>query len=353
MEYGGYAVGIPYRTRDVRQQKSGCVRCLLVILLAPVIPQALRDLPRLEDSVSFLYVERGRLEQTALGIEFIDKLGRRVLPAASLTALLLGPGSAVTHAAVSTLTRAGCLIVWTGEAAVRCYAQGLGETHKAYKLMQQAALSSSPDKRLAVVERMYRTRFQEPLPPDLTIEQIRGKEGARVRAAYAEAARHYGIAWTRRRYDRDAWDATDPVNRALSTANACLHGVAHAAILSSGYSPALGFIHQGKQLSFAYDIADLYKTQMSVPVAFAAVAEGAEKLEQTVRHRMRNAFRQMRLMSRIVRDIEAVLDLSDDAPLPDGFDPDEDPALPTPWWTPPGGDGAGGDGATGTDFEVL
>jgi CRISPR-associated protein Cas1 len=307
-----------------------------------MLPHALRDLPRIEDSVSFLYLERGRLEQTALGVEFTSAEGRMQIPVASVTSLLLGPGTCVTHGAVRTLTAAGCALAWTGQAAVRCYAQGIGETHKGYRLMRQAALSSDPELRLRVVERMYRARFGEPLPEGLTLQQIRGKEGARVRASYAEAAERYGVAWSGRRYKRDGWDETDPVNRALSTATACLHGVAHAAIVSAGYSAALGFIHQGKQLSFVYDIADLYKTQVAVPVAFATAAEAPERPETIIRRRLRDAFRRLKLMRRIVADIESVLDLEREPYEPDGFDPDEDPALPTPWWEPSGlsGDGA-------------
>jgi CRISPR-associated protein Cas1 len=266
--------------------------------------------------------------------------------------LLLGPGTTITHAAIRTLARLGCSVVWVGQDGVRCYAQGLGETHKAYKLMRQAALSSDPDARLAVVERMYRFRFRERLPAGLTLQQIRGHEGARMRRAYDEAAAEHGVAWYGRHYDRMDWGASDAPNRALSAANACLNGVCHAALLAAGYAPGLGFIHQGKQLSFVYDVADLYKTVVSIPVAFAAAAEAEDdptlKLARAVRLRMRQAFRNTKLLRRILSDIEAVLDIEGDPPLPDGFDPDDDPALPTPWWDPPAasGDGFGplGDG---------
>ncbi len=310
-----------------------------------MLPHSFRDLPKVRDSISYLYFEYGRVEQTRLGIEYVNKQGRTLLPAANLTTLMLGPGVTVTHAAVRTLTRAGCLLLWVGEEGVRCYAQGLGETHKAYKLMRQAELSSNPETRMKVVERMYRLRFRDRLPKNLSIEQVRGFEGRRVRDAYAEAAARYGVTWRGRNYDRGNWNASDPLNRALSAANACLNGICHAAILSAGYSPGLGFIHQGKQLAFTYDVADLYKTRLTVPVAFATVAEvnlgnlEANKLERTVRKRLRQAFRNFRFLTRVVPDLDRVLDVENEE-LPDGFDPDDDPALPTPWWEPP----AGGDG---------
>lgn len=296
---------------------------------------AMRDLPKIRDSLSFLYFEYGHIEQSKLGVEFVNKQGSIPLPVASLSALMLGPGTTVTHAAIRTMAEAGCSVIWCGEGGVRCYAQGVGETHKAYRLMKQAELSASPEQRLQVIERMYRARFDDPLPSGLKLEQIRGREGIRVRAAYAEAARKYGVNWNGRQYNRHAWADSDPLNRALSSANACLHGLVHAALLSSGYCPALGFIHQGKQLSFVYDVADLYKVQLTVPVAFAAVAEGLPSLETQVRKRCRDAFTNLRLLQRIIPDVDRLLRLDVEPEIPDGFDPDQDPALPTPWWSKP------------------
>jgi CRISPR-associated protein Cas1 len=296
---------------------------------------SMRDLPKIRDSLSFLYLEYGHIEQSKLGIEFTNKQGRIPIPAASLSSLLLGPGTTVTHSAVRTLAEVGCSLVWVGEQGVRCYAHGTGETHKAYRLMKQAEWSASPERRLQVIERLYRARFSDPLPSGLTLEQIRGREGIRVRTAYAEAAEKFGIVWKGRNYNRTSWEDADPLNRALSSANACLHGLVHAALLSSGYSPALGFIHQGKQLSFVYDIADLYKMQVTVPVAFSAVAEGLTALETKVRKRCRDAFTTLKLLQRIVADVDRLLQLEKEAENPDGFDPDQDSSLPTPWWNSP------------------
>src|SRR5262249_31841055 len=149
----------------------------------------------------------------------------------------------ITHAAVQTCAEAGCLVAWTGEQGVRFYAQGLGETRSAGNLIVQARLWADPGTRRAVVVRMYRRRFPEPLDDGVTLQQIRGREGIRVREAYARAARAVGVTWKGRVYRREHWDAADPLNRALSCANSCLYGVCHAAVVSAGYSPALGFIH--------------------------------------------------------------------------------------------------------------
>jgi CRISPR-associated protein Cas1 len=209
----------------------------------------------------------------------------------------------------------------------------MGETRKAYQLLRQAELASNPQKRMQVIIRMYRYRFAEELEPDLTLQQIRGKEGVRVREAYARASRLYGVPWSGRRYDRSNWGGGDPVNRALSAANTLLNGLCHAAIVSGGYSPAIGFIHTGKQLSFVYDVADLYKVDFTIPLAFQAVAESPAKVESRVRERCRQKFREEKLLERILPDIESLLDIDNGVPESAG-DLDGDPALPEPLWSP-------------------
>ena len=294
----------------------------------------LHELPKLRDGLSFLYLEHGRIEQKHRAVEVIDKeKGRTMIPAAALAVLMLGPGTSITHAAVKSLADNGCLIVWCGEDGTRCYAQGGGETRKAYHLLRQAELASDAEKRLEVVARMYRYRFGDRLQPGLNLLQIRGLEGQRVRQTYARASQEYGVPWHGRRYDRRNWSGGDAINRALSAANALLNGLCHAAIVSGGYSPALGFIHTGKQLSFVYDIADLYKVDVTIPLAFRAVAESTESVHGRVRLACRQAFKEHRLLQRILPDIEHLLDLTEDT-LKAGEEADGDPARPEPLWSP-------------------
>jgi CRISP-associated protein Cas1 len=296
-------------------------------------------LPKVRDSLSYLYVEHCRVDQEAKAIALHDARGKTPVPCAALTALLLGPGTSITHAAVRTLADSGCLVLWTGEGAVRFYAQGMGETRSARNLLRQAALCADPATRLQVVRRLYAMRFPEPLEEGLTLQQIRGREGVRVREAYARASRETGISWSGRAYRRERWETADPVNRALSAGNSCLYGVCHAAIVSAGYSPALGFIHTGKMLSFVYDVADLYKAEITVPLAFRAAAEGMVRLETRVRQACRDQFHAQRLLQRIVPDIDRALGA--EAGESEG-DYDADAALPGGLWDPEMGEAAGG-----------
>jgi CRISPR-associated protein Cas1 len=274
--------------------------------------RTLYELPRFSDRWSYLYLEMGRLDVDADGLGFHQGDGVTAVPIDQLSVVMLGPGSTVTHAAVKALSRNNCLVAWTGQDGVRLYAASTGGTYSARRLIRQAKLVSNEDARLAVAWRMYRFRFAEPVPPVIALESIRGMEGIRVRRAYAQAAQKYGVAWKGRNYDQDDWNKGDPVNRALSAANACLYGICHAGILSAGYSPALGFIHTGKMLSFVYDIADLYKTEVTIPVAFRITAEQQPDLERTVRIECRKAFHEFSLMERLLPDITEVLDVGDD-----------------------------------------
>jgi CRISPR-associated protein Cas1 len=257
-------------------------------------------------------MEMGRLDVDANGLVFQQGESFVRVPIDQLSIIMLGPGSTVTHAAVKSLSQNNCLLAWTGQDGVRLYSASIGGTYSARRMIRQAKLVSDEEKRLEVAWRMYRFRFKETVPMVVSLEAIRGMEGIRVRKAYAEASTKYNVEWKGRRYDQDDWGKGDPINRALSSANACLYGVCHAGILSAGYSSALGFVHTGKMLSFVYDIGDLYKTEVTIPTAFRITAQNPPELERVVRMECRKVFHEFRLMDRLLPDIAEVLGVSDD-----------------------------------------
>ncbi len=292
----------------------------------------LQLLPKVRDQISSLYIEHGRIDRYEKSVAVWDDTGMTAIPAAALCVLMLGPGTNITHAAVQALADNNCLVIWAGEENVRFYACGTGGTRSAQPLLLQARLASDEGRRLEVVKRMYQMRFTDTPEGLLTVEALRGMEGIRVRRAYAEASQVSGVEWTGRSYDRSSWQDADPVNRALSCANSCLYGICHAAILASGYSPGIGFVHTGKQLSFVYDIADLYKVDITIPIAFQIAREDPPNLERAVRLACRDKFREQKLLQRIVPDIQKALNVKAD-PAAD-FAADADSALPTELWTP-------------------
>lgn len=302
----------------------------------------LRILPKVRDSWSYLYVEHCKIEQDMQSIALFDANGKTPVPCSMLSLIMLGPGTAISHAAVKVLAENGCLLAWVGEEGVRYYAQGMGETRSSQRLIRQAYLCSNPDLRLKVVRRMYEMRFEEPIPPEWTLQQIRGKEGVRVREAYARASSETGVEWSGRSYSRDQWKQSDPVNRALSSANSCLYGVCHAAIVAAGYSPALGFVHTGKMLSFVYDIADLYKVDITVPIAFSIAKNISKDIEREARMACRDMFKSSRLLQRIVDDLNSLMLTGESWDASDVSEYDEDAAQPGKLWNGSGEQVEGG-----------
>lgn len=268
-----------------------------------------QELPKLRDSISYLYLEHAVIERDENAIVAISKEGRVPIPVSAVTCLLLGPGTNVTHAAIRIMAESGCMVIWCGEGVGRFYASGLGETRSAANILTQAKACMDDALHMAVVRQMYAIRFPGVNTSNMTLQQIRGMEGIRVKKAYALAAKESGVPWKKRSYKRDEWEEADPINRALSIGNALLYGVCHAAIVSLGFSPALGFVHTGKQLSFVYDIADLYKTETTIPAAFEVVSrkDSIKSLDREVRMACRKRFQQSRLLTRIPDDIARIL----------------------------------------------
>lgn len=296
--------------------------------MADLLP-SLKPLP-LKERASLIFVEKGQLDVLDGAFVVVDKTGVRThIPIGGLACLMLEIGTRVSHAAVALAARVGTLLIWTGEGGVRVYSAGQPGGARSDRLLFQAQLALDDDARLKVVREMYRRRFGEEPPARRSVDQLRGIEGARVRRMYQILAQQHRVSWTARHYDTDHWDASDIPNRCLSAATSCLYGVTEAAVLAAGYAPAIGFIHSGKPLSFVYDIADIYKFETVVPLAFQIAARRPPEPEREVRLACRDAFRKSRLLERIIPDIESLLaagELTPPAPHPDQLQP----AIPNP-----------------------
>lgn len=255
-----------------------------------------------------VFVEYGQIDVVDGAFVVIDKTGIRThIPIGSTACILLEPGTRVSHAAIKLAATVGTLLVWVGEAGVRLYAAGQPGGARSDHLLYQARLALDDDLRLKVVRKMYKIRFGEEAPNRRSIDQLRGIEGARVRAHYKLLAEQYGVKWQGRKYDPEDWDKGDIINQCLSAATSCLYGITEAAILAAGYAPAIGFIHSGKPLSFVYDIADLYKFDTVVPLAFRIAAKSPASPDKQVRHECRELFRSTSILKKIIPLIEDVL----------------------------------------------
>lgn len=296
--------------------------------MADTLPP-LRPIP-IKERLSILYIERGHLDVLDGAFVVVDKSGVRThIPVGGVACLMLEPGTRVSHAACALAGRVGTLLVWIGEAGVRLYSAGQPGGARSDRLLYQARLALDDDLRLKVVRGMYAIRFGEEPPQRRSVEQLRGIEGARVREMYKRLAKKYGVEWRARNYDTSEWDAGDLPNRCLSAATACLYGVTEAAVLAAGYAPAVGFIHTGKPLSFVYDVADVYKFDTVVPIAFQVAAKGLSNPEREVRLRCRDIFRETKLLERIIPGIEEMLSAGGIEP-PQAAPEQVGPAFPDP-----------------------
>lgn len=267
-------------------------------------------LPKVADSLSFLYLDMVRLVQDDTGVcarikVDEDRTDTVYVPTASLSCLLLGPGVSVTTRALATLARHGTSVVCVGAGGVRAYAGILPDSLTTHWLERQVRAWGDEQQRLDIAKRMYGMRFSDELPDGVQLAQLRGLEGQRMKALYRILTEQHGIGRFRRNYHPDQWQAQDPVNLALSAANTCLYGIVHAALLALGCSPALGFVHSGTQHALVYDVADLYKAKTTLPVAFSL--HSSSNPEAEARRKFREELRLFRLLPTIVRDVQTLL----------------------------------------------
>lgn len=267
------------------------------------------SLPQVKDKYPFLYLERGRLEIDDSSIKWIDASNNVVpLPVATLNALLLGPGTTVTHDAVRTAAAANCSICWVGEDSLLFYAAGFLPTADTRNLKKQIELSADPKKSIEVARRMFARRFPDANLQDKTLQELMGMEGNRVRALYQVKAEQYQVGWKGRSFTPGKFETSDLTNQILTSTNAALYGILCSATHSMGYSPHIGFIHSGSPLPFVYDMADLYKAELCIDLAFALTRELAGRYDK---HKVAAAFRrrvmELDLLARIGEDIVAML----------------------------------------------
>lgn len=270
-------------------------------------PSEVTELPRIRDRMSFVYLERCIVHRDGNALTATDHRGTVHLPTASIGAVLLGPGTRASHQAMVVMADSGTTAVWVGEHGVRYYCHGRSLSRSSRWLVRQAEIVSNQSRRLEVARAMYAMRFPGEDVSGLTMQQLRGREGARVRLAYREAAERTGVQWKRRDYRPDDFESSDLVNQALSAATTCLYGLVHAVVVALGFSPALGVVHTGHDRSFVYDVADLYKVEFAVPAAFEVAATETEDPGGDTRRLMRDLIRRERLLERVARDVQSLL----------------------------------------------
>lgn len=267
------------------------------------------SLPQIKDKYPFIYLERGRLEIDDSSLKWLDAEGQVVrLPVATLNAILLGPGTSLTHEAVKTAAAANCAICWVGEDSLLFYAAGFLPTANTRNFNHQIRLSCNKKTSLEVARRMFAYRFPDADLTGKTLKEMMGMEGSRVRALYQQKALQYEVGWKGRQFIPGKMELSDSTNRVLTSANAALYGIICSALHAMGYSPHAGFIHSGSPLPFVYDLADLYKETLCIDLAFALTREMAGRYEKAlVSSRFRERVIEQDLLARLARDIPCLL----------------------------------------------
>lgn len=270
-----------------------------------------QQLFRIGDRLSFVYLERCTVHRDANAITAEDAEGVTHIPSATIGALLLGPGTRVTHQAMSVLGECGAAVVWVGEQGVRYYAAGRALSRSSALAEAQAAAWANRRRRLDIARAMYKLRFPDEDPSRCTRQELLGREGRRVKECYRRESARTGVPWHGRRYTPGDFTAGDAPNQGITAAAQCMYGVAHAVTAALGCSPGLGFVHSGHELSFVLDVADLYKTDVGIPVAFEAAAEGPEDVGTRTRRLLRDRINSAGLLQRCVNDIQSLLSAPD------------------------------------------
>lgn len=267
------------------------------------------SLPQVKDKYPFIYLERGRLEIDDSSLKWLDAEGQVVrLPVATINTLLLGPGTSVTHDAVKTAAAANCALCWVGEDSLLFYAAGFQPTADSRNFRRQMTIACDKKRSLEVARQMYQRRFPDAELREKSLKEMMGMEGHRVRSLYQEKALQYGVGWKGRQFTPNKFELSDTTNQILTSANAALYGILCSAVHAMGYSPHVGFIHTGSPLPFIYDLADLYKAELCIDLAFALNKEMAGQYDK---HLLAKRFRErvitMELLARVAFDIKQLL----------------------------------------------
>lgn len=272
----------------------------------------LLELPSVKDRLTFLYVERCKLtcKNSSLALFSAEQKGTVYIPVSRFLVLFLGRGVDITSDAILLLGDAGVTVCWVGEQGVRFYACGKPLTESSAYLEAQVKHWTDTRLRLQVARSMFGYRFPEEDVSKLYLRELRLKEASRVKALYKVQSELYGISF-RRDYDVNNFEGSDSVNQALSASNVCLYGLCHAVIVALGMSPSLGFVHHGHVLSFVYDVADLYKHEITIPLSFRLGSQNVPDIGNVIRRECRDIFYNTKLIKRIVSDLRKLFDLED------------------------------------------
>lgn len=271
----------------------------------------LETIPPVRERWTPIYLEHGRIEVDDSSVKWIgaDRKVMRI-PVASLSVLMLGPGTTVTHAAMKACAECNTPVCWVGADGTHFYATGVATVHDNERARLQATLAANPRMRDNIARKMFLMRFSDVDVSKYSVKELRGFEGRRVKRLYSEMGERYGVSWKGRCYDSSNWNLADGINRAVSAANAALYALTTSVVVSMGYLPQLGFIHTASVLSLVYDIADIYKPVTTLPASFETLGINKNASEEDVITRLKYYLEKEKILSRMPLDLEHLITMS-------------------------------------------
>jgi len=210
--------------------------------------------------------------------------GRRVIPAAMVGALLLGPGCSITTEAARLAAENGLVLVFSGGGGVPSFSQ-LRFHRSALPMMKQFEIVLNPEKRIKAAMVLLEARAKVVRDgtydlPELrlqdassdSLQSLLGFEAAWVKRAYHTHAKRLGVTWTGK---RDLNDKKHP----LILLNHFCYSIANVVIEHLGLSANLGVLHgRTRGGGFAYDLADVIKPELALgPGLVATLSENLSR----------------------------------------------------------------------------
>ncbi len=264
-------------------------------------------LTNVSNRICMIYIDQAEIKQKDFSVIAVSKDIEFDLPIANLNCLMLGPGTSITHRAVEQITQYGCSIVWCGENINLYYALGQPLTYSSKNIITQMSAHESKVDKLNVIRKMYEIRYTDMRLKSKSANELIGIEGIHVQSTYKALAEKYNIQWNGRVYNNIPFREQDNINKAITSANQLMYAIITSIINAIGYSTAIGFIHTGKMLSFVYDISDLYKESLVLPIVFEFTSQYiGDSIERDIKKHLYNKITEVSIIDKVVNDIDTI-----------------------------------------------
>ena len=299
---------------------------------------------------NMFYIEHCRVLMNGGRVEYVTEEAKQSLywniPIANTTVILLGTGTSITQAAVRELAKAGVLIGFCGASGSPLFAGSevvidieFLASHSEYRptkycqawmrlwlddALRMNAAREFQEKRLDFIRKCWTSAAYKRdgfsiFEPELdslisgaksrmaaapTVNDILTEEARMTKALYAMSAKASGYgSFTRAKLG----SGEDPANERLDHGNYLAYGLAGTAIWVLGIPSSLSIVHgKTRRGGLVFDVADLVKDALVLPLAFMSASKGED--DKTFRSRCIAAFASAEALDLMIEQIQNVCD---------------------------------------------